>query len=617
MSGTWATISGLPTVGSGPFSSDTMILLTDGSLLVHNADGKEWLRLTPDSSGKYETGSWSSEIDMINTREYFASGVLSDGRVYAIGGEDSDAGSDTPLGEIFDPQANGGVGAWSAIDKPTPSFDFVRGDCNGSGLADGRVFLGGATPSGPPSSWSKRTAIWDPSNNSWLEAGLEFGVLSSTDKEDPFEEETWALLPDGSVLAPAVRDTPGAQRYVPSLDQWVSCKPSPVNLAITSLGGVGVYETGGLIVLPNGSAFAIGGTGQTAVFTPGPNPTDPGSWVQGPSFPVDNSVGAVWPTLTALDSPACLLPNGKVVTMGGTTSPLDNDYFSLNPVFLEYDPTSSATTLPPLDAQPSLPIGNYTWQYFFLLLPTGQLMCSTRSNSLLIYTPDPASGSPDPSWKPANISVPTPMVQGHSYTLSGTQINGLSQAVSYGDDGGMATNYPIVRITNTTSGQVVYLRSHNFSTMGVATGTTVPADLKSCTIDIPSNLAAGDWNLVVIANGIASDPIPVQIGAIGGLEAIARTPGHMDVFWVGPDGSVGTNWWDAGVNNGLWNTPFEIAPAGSAQGVTTVVARTPEHMDVFWVQPDGSVGTNWWDAGVNNGLWNTPFEIAPAGSAES
>ena len=617
MSGTWATVSALPTVTSGPFSSDAMILLTDGSVLVHNAGGQEWLRLTPDSSGKYETGSWSSEIDMINTREYFASGVLSDGRVYAIGGEDSDAGSDTPLGEIFDPQANGGVGAWSAIDKPTPSFDFVRGDCNGSGLADGRVFLGGATPSGPPSSWSKRTAIWDPSNNSWLEAGLAFGALSGTDKEDPFEEETWALLPDGSVLAPAVRDTPGAQRYVPSLDKWVDCKPSPVNLAITSLGGVGVYETGGLIVLPNGSAFAIGGTGQTAVFTPGPNPTDPGSWVQGPSFPVDNSVGALWPTLTALDSPACLLPNGKVVTMGGTTSPLDNDYFSLNPVFLEYDPTSSATTLPPLDAQPSLPIGNYTWQYYFLLLPTGQLMCSTRSSSLLIYTPDPASGSPDPSWKPANISVPTPMVQGHSYTLSGTQINGLSQAVSYGDDGGMATNYPIVRITNTTSGQVVYLRSHNFSTMGVATGTTVPADLKSCTIDIPSNLAAGDWNLVVIANGIASDPIPVQIAARGGLEAIARTPEHMDVFWVGPGASVGTNWWDAGVNNGLWNTPFEIAPAGSAESVTTVVARTPEHMDVFWVQPDGSVGTNWWDAGVNNGLWNTPFEIAPAGSAET
>jgi hypothetical protein len=235
----------------------------------------------------------------------------------------------------------------------------------------------------------------------------------------------------------------------------------------------------------------------------------------------------------------------------------------------------------------------------------------------LTYTPDPASGSPDPSWKPANISVPTPMLPGHSYTLAGTQINGLSQAVSYGDDGGMATNYPIVRITNTVSGQVAYLRSYNFSTMGVATGTTVPADLKSCTIDIPSKLAAGDWKLVVIANGIASEPISVQIAASGGLKAVTRTPEHMDVFWIGPDGSVSTNWWDANVNNGLWNTPFQIAPAGSASGEVTVEARTPEHMDVFWIGPDGSVSTNWWDANVNNGLWNTPFQIAPAGSAES
>jgi len=507
MVGVWKTISPLPTVASGAFSSDAMLLLTDGSVLLHNAYGKEWLRLTPDFYGRYETGSWSAELDMINTREYFASGVLRDGRVFAIGGEDSDAGSDTPLGEIFDPQTN----LWSAISKPS-SFDFVRGDCNGSVLADGRVLLGGATPGGPPpSAWSKRTAIWDPHANTWPEAGLRFGALPKTDKKDPFEEETFALLRDGSVLAPSVRDTPKAQRYVPELDEWVDCHVAPVNLAIDTLNGVGVFETGPVIVLPSGKALVVGGTGKTAIFTPGPHLADPGSWTPGPAFPPDTSASPNWPTLTALDSPGCLLPSGKVVFLGGTTEPDSGDYFSQNPVFLEYDPHSSAATLAPLDAQPALPAGNWTWQSFFLLLPTGELLCSAHTNSLFLYTPDPASGSAHHSWRPTHIEVPDCMVPGHSYRLRGTQINGLSQAVSYGDDAGMATNYPIVRLTRPSTGQVAYVRSHDFSTMGVATGREVPEDLKSCHFDIPSTLPLGHWELVVIANGIASDPVEVRI----------------------------------------------------------------------------------------------------------
>jgi hypothetical protein len=296
---------------------------------------------------------------------------------------------------------------------------------------------------------------------------------------------------------------------VPALDQWVTCTNSPVNLAITTLSGAIVYETGGAILLPSGSVFAIGGTGQTAIFSPGSNPTDPGSWVTGPAFPTDTSASPNWPTLTALDAPCALLPSGKVVLLAGNAEPTAGDYFSSFPVFLEYDPTSSATTLPQLDVQPSLPAGNQTWQSCFLILPTGQLLCSAQTNTLFLYTPDPAAGVPDPSWLPANISVPTPMVQGHSYTLNGTQLNGLSQACSYGDDAGMATNYPLVRLINPTTGAVVYLRSHAFSTMGVATG----ASVQSCTIDIPDNLATGNWDLQVVANGIASAVQSVQIAA--------------------------------------------------------------------------------------------------------
>lgn len=508
MAGSWTTFSA-PDTSTGTFNADVMILLTDGSVLVHNgfvsdvANASQWLRLTPDENGKYETGSWSSELDMSAGRQWFGSGVLSDGRVFVMGGEHSTESDDTTTGEIFDPQSN----SWSSINKPS-AFDYICGDCNGSVLADGRVLLGAPNSSSFPS--SKRTAIWDPNDDSWVEAGLAFGALGSTTKTDPFEEETMCLLSDGSVLAPSVVNTPGAQRYVPSLDKWVDAASSPVNLAITTLKGVTVEETGSIIVLPDGTALAIGGTGNTAIYTPpaASDPTGSGSWTQGPTFPADSTMGANWATLTALDAPAALLPSGKVVILAGNASPDDGDFFSLKPVCLEFDPSSTATTLPNLDAQPSISSSNFTWQSCFLVLPTGQLLCTAQSKTLFLYAPDAATSAPDPSWKPANITVPSVMVTGHSYTLSGTQINGLSQACSYGDDAGMATNYPIVRLTN-SAGKVTYLRSYNFSTMGIATG----ASVESCAIDIPSGLAPGNWDLEVVANGIASDKKLVQIAA--------------------------------------------------------------------------------------------------------
>jgi hypothetical protein len=517
MAGSWTTINVPQT--SGAFNADLMILLTNGDVLVHNAyvstigSAKQWLRLTPDMtqsnpSQRYANGSWSAIINMLHARQYFASGILNDGRVFVVGGEYSDdpaSTSDSPLGEVFDPQTN----AWTAMNKPS-NFDFVRGDCNGSVLADGRVLFGGASPSGAPPTWSKRTAIWNPDTDTWTEAGLEFGAATSTTKTDPPEEESWALLRDGSVLAPAARDTPKAERYIPSLDKWVAASQAPQNLAVTTLKGAGVYEIGPTITLPNGSAVAIGGTGQLGVYMLGANPTDAGSWAQGPAFPADTSSTPNWPTLTALDAPACLLPSGKVVCMGGTTLPLDGDYFSQSPVFLIYDPANPGATLSQLDAQPSLPSGTWTYQCWFLLLPTGQLLCSSQSGSLFLYTPDPPDGPPQNSWRPANIQAPVLMVQGGRYKISGTQINGLSQAVGYGDDGGMATNYPIVQLT-ASNGKAAYLRSYNFSTMGIATGAASPADLQSCMVEVPGGVAPGQYSLVVIANGIPSLPVTVNI----------------------------------------------------------------------------------------------------------
>ena len=71
----------------GPFAPETMLLLTDGSVLIHDVYHQaNWIRLTPDSQGNYPTGTWSPLLQMATSRYGFSSAVLRDGRVYVIGG---------------------------------------------------------------------------------------------------------------------------------------------------------------------------------------------------------------------------------------------------------------------------------------------------------------------------------------------------------------------------------------------------------------------------------------------------------------------------------------------------------------------------------------------------
>jgi hypothetical protein len=90
--------------------------------------------------------------------------------------------------------------------------------------------------------------------------------------------------------------------------------------------------------------------------------------------------------------------------------------------------------------------------------------------------------------------------------ISGTQLNGMSQGSAYGDDNQSATNFPLVRITDST-GRVVYCKTHGFTTMGVATGSKIVSAL----FDIPPGIALGAATLEVVANGIPSVASAVNI----------------------------------------------------------------------------------------------------------
>jgi hypothetical protein len=81
------------------------------------------------------------------------------------------------------------------------------------------------------------------------------------------------------------------------------------------------------------------------------------------------------------------------------------------------------------------------------------------------------SGTVNSAWQPVISSLSsTSLAPGNTYTVSGSQLNSLSQGAAYGDDVQPATNFPIVRITNDGTGHVFYARSFGPSAPSIAPG---------------------------------------------------------------------------------------------------------------------------------------------------
>ena len=118
-----------------------------------------------------------------------------------------------------------------------------------------------------------------------------------------------------------------------------------------------------------------------------------------------------------------------------------------------------------------------------------------------------SKGTYNQAWQPTITSVPAMITHGKTYVVKGTQFNGLSQGAAYGDDFQDATNFPLVRITNIATDHVFYARTHNFSTMGVATG-SAPV---SASFDVPADIETGASSLEVVANGIPSAAASVTV----------------------------------------------------------------------------------------------------------
>jgi hypothetical protein len=517
MAGTWSEfVSQPPHVPCG-----ALLLLTDGSVMYNGESTAEWWRLRPDSEGNYATGSWTQVATMANARAFFPAAVLADGRLFVAGGEYSAPygnpqpplqENDLAAAEIYDPIAN----TWTNLSIPEcpgtpPSPWLYIGDVPCCVLPDGQLLIG-CLDHGDYSGCPTSTALFDPTTDTWTTAAS---------KTVPSGEETWTLLPDGSVLTvdpyaagSGLHPAPSpnlAVKYLPGSNEWVSAGSLPAGSDIVQEEQPGWQEIGPAVTMPDGSVFAIGANGNTAIYRAGATPETAGTWTAGPKFPTYALTHEGGPRYGAADAPCCLMPNGKVLCVVGKQIPPNTGPAA----FFEYDPSGTPLELEGVPTAPTLAglaAGeNITAYARLLVLPNGQVMFGHKFAAPALYTPD---GTPLADCAPVVESVEPTVIQlqGGTYQLTGVRLHGVSQACSYGDDATNATNYPIVRL-HTPHG-VVYCRTHGHSTMGIVkagdtTTSTTYFDVPS--LGPPTFPPLTSVVLTVVVNGIASAPVTVRV----------------------------------------------------------------------------------------------------------
>ncbi len=474
--GSWS-----PVTHAAPGGVGLMLMMPDGTVLAASrvpdplenppsSGSRQWYRLKPDSLGSFVNGTWSVNASMRDTRLWFSSQVLQNGKVFVAGGEYGTGGNSA---ELYDPVAD----SWSVINVPSGlicnncSTDAENSGFRDSGsrmLPNGEVMIAPVFPANP-----NATVIYDPVANS-LSQGPTYQASQN--------ESTWVLLPDTSILS-VDKSSTSSERFIPSLNSWIPDASAPVSL----YDPFGAEEGPGFL-LPNGKVIFFGGNGNTAIYTPSGG-TNAGSWVQGPSIPN----GLAMP-----DAGACMMVNGKILLAAALAPYSSTNVFTPPTYFFEYDYSSGTTGSFTQVASPtgglSDNIGSY--QAVMLALPDGNVLYSDFGSTVYVYTPDSA---PLAAGQPV-IKMISSNGDG-SFTLNGTGLNGISSGAAYGEDAQMDSNYPLVRFTD-GSGNVYYGRTTNWSSTAVMTGTNV----LSTRFILPPGLPAGSY-LTVVANGIASAPV--------------------------------------------------------------------------------------------------------------
>ena len=520
--GTWT-----PLAHAAPGDVHLMLLLPDGTVMAADGD-VSWFRLTPDRRGSYVNGTWTTLASMHDSRLYFSSQVLPDGRVFVAGGE---YGTGNGSAEVYDPATD----TWTYAPVSGQGFS----DSISELLPNGDVLIAPVSPSRPG-----LTVIYDSIANAWR-AGPTLYRGSYQD------EASWVKLPDDSILTIDPFGT-NSERYIPALNRWINDANVPVKL-YDPVGS----EIGPGLLLADGRAFFFGSTGHTAYYTPS-GTTNAGVWTAGPDIPGGQGTP---------DAPAASLINGKILVAVSPVPSTGNSFPTPTKLY-EFDPVAKIFT--PASTLNGPNLNGESQARTFLDLPDGSVLYSGQDSKLFVYRP---TGSPLPAARP-NISSITQNPDG-SFHLTGTLLNGLWDGAAYGDDFQMNSNYPLVRLTDGV-GNVHYARTYNWSSTGVHTGDQV----LSTEFSLPPGLPAGPVSLVAVANGIASTAVPFAVPALqlspgNGFSAVGPVggpfvPAHQ-TYVLTNNSSVAVSW--SAMTSVNWlgvSATHGTLPAGGPAATVTV-----------------------------------------------
>jgi WD40 repeat protein len=437
-------------------ASFTATRLASGKILIAGGSNTSGTPLSTAEVFDPSTGAFVTTGAMSSARVRHAATLLPSGKVLVTGGQGS-AGTNAS-GEIYDPDAAGGTGAFQLV---AGNMSSARSSHTSTLLPTGHVLVAGGISGG--TSGLATADLFDPVAGTFVALPSKLTVARAG--------HTATLLPTGDVLLVGSLQGTSAERYHPGPD-------GVGNFVITGLPSQ-PRVTHTATLLPSGKVLIAGGLDPSLPIS-SCEIYDPGGGNGAGTFSPAGSL-----SIGRGGHMAVLLPSGKVLVAGGCTS---LDCTTRTATAELFDPTAAAGAGV---FTPTTSLGGPRDGGAAALLPSGDVLLAGGATMTAFATTTADRWSDGAAiaaaWRPVVSSAPTPTAAGVPVAITGSGLVGTSEGSS-GRTGASANNRPIA----------VWMPAAG----GMSMGPIAPSAPTNGTWTPPASALVGPGWLHVVVSGI-------------------------------------------------------------------------------------------------------------------